>query len=230
MYTRGLRWRPGNVITIALGALLFMLVLYLSIKVLPLSVQRAFSWIPFLDISSTAKSSATGTFNWRLMLWGRLWHMVPDYLLIGRGFAFKAVSITSSSGRHLGGVDWAIITHNYHNGPLSLIIDLGLAGFISGSLIFITGLTTQLKFRKKSWSSEKLSRYHAVLCAVFVVEMLRFYVIHGSAVSSIVLALVHLSMMEGIVRTDMLLAKKSESKTDSPNSEENVMPNGLREY
>lgn len=218
VYTTNRRISPRSIALVFVVLFSSVVFVHFTAEYMPLAFQRAISWIPFADVAPDARASAASTLSWRMELWKILWRMVPDYMAMGRGFAFDALAMSTHAGQRLGSIDWAIITHNYHSGPLSLLVDLGLAGFVFGTLIFITGVFTQMGFRRRVWFSKTLSRYHALLLASFSVDILRFYVIHGNAASSVVAALIQLAMMEGIVRTDMMLHEQSQSEDDLPGS------------
>jgi len=117
--------------------------IYLFAEHLPLAFQRAFAWLPGIQVSYLAGIDASSTSEWRIELWKRLIPMIPDYLLLGRGMAFSVREFNDASGLisdrstlHLV----FIAVHLYHNGPLWFLIDLGMAGFIAGVVFMVGGI------------------------------------------------------------------------------------------
>jgi hypothetical protein len=100
-------------------------------------------------------------------------------------------------------IDWAIITHNYHSGPLSLLIDLGVPGFVTGSLLAVGGLVKQWRRLSMPWVTPPLARLHAVLLASYAVELVRFFIIGGDASHVIVIFLVSQMLMDVIYRANL---------------------------
>lgn len=192
-------------ILIIYGVMAFFTVIGLHLfgRALPLSFQRAVSWVPFANISSIAAASATETTTWRLEVWSRVAEMIPKYMIIGRGFSFDPTQLYSYAARRNINVEWALISHNYHNGPLSLLVDLGIPGLISGIAIYTSAIRYHLRKMRDTWVSPILARYQALLLATLIVEFFRFIVIHGGPGSSIMSTLVIVTIMDGLWRTNI---------------------------
>ena len=67
---------------------------------LPLNVQRTLSVLP-VPIDPVARMSAQTSSQWRIEMWKHLLPQVPQYLLLGKGYAFNPNDI--SMIRTLGG-------------------------------------------------------------------------------------------------------------------------------
>ncbi len=195
---------------LAYGIGLGILVILLAIvgPSLPLAAQRAVSWVPFANISVAAQRSAESTTVWRLELWKQLLEIVPEHFFIGRGLAFNPAHLWMIDFSRQRGIDWAIISHNYHSGPLSLLIDFGIVGLVSGSGIMIVGAWRHYRYLSAKWHSRLLQRFHQVILASFCVDVVRFFLIHGDAASSIAAFLVQVAMLEGFVRTDNVMQEE----------------------
>jgi hypothetical protein len=201
--------------TLALVAL-FVLLALAGTK-LPLAFQRAFSWVPFASISSAARESAMNTTNWRFEVWRQLLEYLPDYWLVGRGFAFESYDFYAAARMKQATIQWAITTHNYHSGPLSLLIDLGVFGLLAGTGLLLAAFVRHRRLLSAEWADESLARYHRVLFASFCVDVVRFYLIHGGAASSFVDFLVQLTLIEGIYRSNRhLLQERAGAPAPSP--------------
>jgi len=181
-----------------------VLVLHFAGEHLPLAVQRGLSWVPWANVSSVASDSAAITTRWRLEVWKRALDMLPDYWLVGRGFTFNSRHLLWLRYSVVGdpNIEWALVTHNYHSGPLSLLIDLGIPGLVSGTLLIVGGLVKQWRRLSTNWTSPQLARMHAVLYASYIVEVIRFYAIGGDASRTIVLFLIGQMLMDVIYRAN----------------------------
>lgn len=176
-------------------------------RLLPLSVQRGLSWVPFSDITWDAELSATRTIQWRFMVWARAMEMLPDCWLVGRGFTFNQshlLWLPLSATLHRN-VEWALITHNYHSGPISLLIDLGLPGLLLGSALIVGGFIKHYRRLSQPWADTGLARLHSVLLASYAVDVLRFYFVMGDASLYIVAFLVQQMILDAICRTNRAL-------------------------
>jgi hypothetical protein len=203
------RRAPFLVLTVyGVGLGLFVLMLHFFGQNLPLSFQRSLSWVPFADISSLASRSASGTTAWRFDVWRQVWELLPKYWLIGRGFALQASDFYVLSYSREASIEWAVTTHNYHSGPLSMLIDLGIFGLLFGSGIMISGIVRHYRLITGDWASDALRRYHLVLLSCVCVETFRFYVVHGGAVFSVVHILLLLAIMDGMYLTDLRSTKE----------------------
>jgi hypothetical protein len=168
-------------------------------SVMPLAIQRALSWLPFADISYVAERSAQGTIQWRFEVWHRLVSdYLPEYWLIGRGFGFATQEMLSF--RPLESVEWAILTHNYHSGPLTLLVDLGIFGLVLGYGLLSAAFVRHYRLLKQDWVNEALARYHRVLFAAFATLFILRLVAGNQA--WIVQPILMLVMLEGMHRTN----------------------------
>jgi len=126
------------------SAMLLGLVLLVSLQgsllQLPLTVQRALSWLPG-DWNQEAVADAEGSTRWRVEMWGWAWN--DDRILRdrvwGQGFGLSiddmnliAASLMAGQGGQnlLGGSDREtfMITGTFHSGPLSAIKYVGVVG------------------------------------------------------------------------------------------------------
>jgi hypothetical protein len=165
----------------------------------PLAVQRAFSWLPFADISYLAEKSAAGTLR-RFDLWRELiTDYVPRYWLIGRGFAFSTRDLFSVSAAH-SAIESFKVTNNYHNGLLVLLVNLGIGGMFFGYALLVGGALRHYRLLKTEWVNNALSRYHKVMLALFITS-----IITQTAVGCgdwITRPLIFLVILEGLYRTN----------------------------
>jgi hypothetical protein len=130
-------WVAAGVGVIALVLLISM---QGSVLQLPLTMQRALSWLPG-DWSQEAVTDAEGSTQWRVEMWGWAWNdnrILRDRVW-GQGFGLSiddmnliASSMMAGGGGSslLGGSDREnfMITGTFHSGPLSTIKYIGVVG------------------------------------------------------------------------------------------------------
>lgn len=131
---------------VAAGVGVLSLVLLISMQghvlQLPLTMQRALSWLPG-DWNQEAVMDAEGSTQWRVEMWGWAWNderILRDRVW-GQGFGLSIddMNLIASSlmageggGSRLGGSDREnfMITGSFHNGPLSTIKYVGIVGLV----------------------------------------------------------------------------------------------------
>jgi hypothetical protein len=125
---------------VALCGLILLISVQGNVLQLPLTMQRALSWLPG-DWSQEAVTDAEGSTQWRLEMWQWAWNdnrILRDRVW-GQGFGLSiddmnliASSLTAGGGGAslLGGSDREnfMITGSFHSGPLSSIKYIGIVG------------------------------------------------------------------------------------------------------
>ncbi len=150
---------------------------------LPLSVQRSLSVLP-INIDPIARADARASLEWRLEVWQALYPQVGTYFWLGKGYAISPSDIylsTEAARRGFKHVDPSIVTGDYHSGPLSVIIPLGIFGTI-GFLWFIIASIRVLYLNYK-FSEPSRRILNTFLLSYFVARSL-FFVFGMGAVSS----------------------------------------------
>jgi len=130
-------WVAAAIALVGVGSLI---TLQGSVLQLPLTMQRALSWLPG-DWDQAAVADAEGSSQWRFEMWSWAWN--DDRILRdrtwGQGFGLSiddmnliATSLMAgqSGGSLLGGSDREnfMITGTFHSGPLSTIKYIGIVG------------------------------------------------------------------------------------------------------
>jgi len=167
---------PALVIVIFLGA---AIVLPLADR-LPLSMQRSLSFLP-VNISPVARADATDSTEWRLRIWRRVLPEVPQYLALGKGYAISSADLSFMSGaaaRFADPAELTILAGDYHSGPLTLIIPLGIWGAIGFVWFIIVSL--RLLSRNYRLSPPELINLNRFLLVFFIARIIYFFVVFGS--------------------------------------------------
>lgn len=170
-----------------LGGLVCMGLLIPFANKLPENFQRALTVVPFLKLDNAAVMDAEGSKEWRLNIWRDTWPKVPQYLLVGKGYALTAEDYDlMGSGQFAGGVDAAMdrsneglaVSSDYHSGPLSTLIPFGLWGAISVIWLLAAGLF--ICYRNFRYSDPELRVVNAFFLASFIWHTVSFFTVFGA--------------------------------------------------
>ena len=167
-------------VVLAALVLLGMFVVFFG-ESLPLSVQRALSFLP-VKIDPIARYNATATTEWRLDMWSQLWPQVPGYLALGKGFSIDPNDIFLAWEAQRSGFvkDWevALVVGNYHNGPLSVLIPFGLAGAVGFVWFLVVGC--RILYQNYRNGLPELRTANTFLFALFFARILTFTFVYGA--------------------------------------------------
>jgi hypothetical protein len=165
---------------VLLGAVLLGAVLVGFAERLPLSVQRSLSFLP-ITVHPAARQDAQGTLDWRLQMWRVVLPEVPQYLWLGKGYTFSGTDFVLMQESIRRGMFTAyedtLVSGNYHNGPLTLLIPFGLPGTVA-FLAFVWGAWRVL-LRNYRDGPPELQRVNTFLIAYFSARLLFFLVFYG---------------------------------------------------
>jgi hypothetical protein len=173
----------------ALGLLVILcavLVLPFSSK-LPISMQRTLAFLP-VEVDPIAKESASSSSEWRLEMWRIALPQIPGYLLLGKGYA-----ITQEEMGYMLDQSFAVfsveergsfIAGDYHNGPLSVIMPLGIWGVLTYLWVIIAGF--KVLWRNYRYGDRDLCAVNTYLLTSYIVGVITFCLIFGSLYSDMV--------------------------------------------
>ncbi len=148
---------------------------------MPLAVQRAFSFLPLDRIDPTARMDALGTLDWRLTMWKILVPEIPKYLLLGKGYSFSGTDyfLTQEAVRKgiMSAYEDVLVSGNYHNGVLTLLIPFGIFGFTGFLWFCYAGFKVlHSNFR---YGSPALKKINTFLMADYVARLIFYFVFYG---------------------------------------------------
>lgn len=203
-------WRTQTA-WVLLAALLVMLAATAAFSNrLPLSVQRTMSFLPF-DFDPAIKLDADNSSEWRLDMWREAVKLVPTYLFKGKGYAYTADDLYMSNFSVYAGYsrNWevALMTGDYHNGPLSLLIPFGIYGLLTFLWLMVAGYL--FLYRKYAESPPELKRINALLLACFVARALFFMTVYGAIATD-------LAAFTGILGLSVALNVPVRVKSETP--------------
>jgi hypothetical protein len=148
---------------------------------LPLAVQRSICFLP-LDWDPVAKRDAAGSWEWRLEMWRVVATEIPKYLLLGKGYVINPADMylaqeSARRGLAKGGSEGAIVTGDYHSGPLSILIPFGIFGVIVVVWFWIASVRVlYLNFR---YGEPRLRNINTFFLAYFIAHVLQFLFVVG---------------------------------------------------
>ncbi|MCX6926089.1 MAG: O-antigen ligase family protein [Verrucomicrobia bacterium] len=149
---------------------------------MPFMVQRSMAFLP-VNIDPLARLSAAGTSEWRLQMWRELLPQVPKYLILGKGYSFSADEMFMTQFKR--GMEGTILTGDYHNGPLSVIIPFGIFGAI-GFLWFLWA-GYRVLYQNFKFGDPAYIRLNTYLLAFYIVRAVFFLAVFGGLVADLAL-------------------------------------------
>jgi hypothetical protein len=181
---------------------------------LPGPIQRAVSWIPGANVDAQIKMNAVSTIDWRLEIWKLAWREVPDYLLVGKGFAINPGDMQLYSTR-TNSILAAFLAHTYHSGPLGLLLDLGLMGFFAGTAFFVFSANEVIRNAKYLYMDTFIRRFYYITMSIYIYRIASFYLVFGDARESFIAAFITFAILNGIANTAKQELLKPEKDTCS---------------
>jgi O-antigen ligase len=164
-----------------IGTILMALLIPFAIH-LPLAIQRSFSFVPMIEIDAAARYEAEGTSDWRLDMWQVVLPEVPKHLWRPKGYNFSSTDLELTQQAMKQGrfaqYEGSIVTADYHQGLLNLIIPLGIYGFVA-FLCFIFGCLRAL-YRNYRYSNPDLKLVNTFLLSFFLTRLIYFTLFYGA--------------------------------------------------
>jgi len=150
--------------------------------ILPDAMQRAISFIPGVSINYQVALNAQDSNTWRVEIWKYAMIELEHYWIIGRGLAFNVKDALDQIGLAVGEGNpfQNFHTHNYHSGPITLLIDFGLPGLICGLFFTIFAVRrTSMLTKSFSNSSKFEEQYFLFLCVSLIWYVFSFWFVFG---------------------------------------------------
>jgi len=147
---------------------------------LPLSVQRSLSFLP-IDVHPTARQDALGTLDWRLQMWRVVIQEVPQYLLLGKGYTFSGTDYLLMQESIRRGMftsyEDTLVSGNYHNGILTLLVPFGLPGAVAFACFLFA--SWRVLRRNYLYGDADLKNINTFLIAYFSARLLFYLSFYG---------------------------------------------------
>ena len=170
-------------VLISIGTMALILIpLILFANKLPLSAQRALSYIPGIRIDHHARINGSATLETRRILREVGFQMIPQYFWIGRGFMMP-----SRDYSHVWDPTYITMHVNqgkFYNGFIGLMVNTGLFGTLS-MLIFLgagTYLAYSIMAHLRLYGCEDwFARMSCILASVWMANISAFLFFHGDS-------------------------------------------------
>ncbi len=180
-FLEGLHRTKVLAITLGLSGL-FIAALLPNIRSMPLAVQRSLSILPLVDVDPVARHDATGTLDWRFEMWRAVFPEVPRYLWLGKGFGYSGTDYYLTQEAHRRGLlrasyEDTIISGNYHNGFLTLIIPFGVWGL--GAFLWFSVASIRALSRNYRYGDPRLRIFNRFLLASFLTRFIFYWSVYG---------------------------------------------------
>lgn len=170
---------------LALGGLASLLVfLYAFAESLPLSAQRAISFLPGIRVGRVAVMDASATAMVRKQLFFIGLRMIPDHLWIGRGFPRWENTITAAEIPDLATVNLLVEEGAFASGPVGLLVDTGLPGCLSIMLLLWGGSVAAWRIigmLRRQGYEDRFALACALVAANWFANLPNFFFIQGNA-------------------------------------------------
>ena len=178
-YFEGLFRSAYAPVIILAGVLLGALLVPFADK-LPLAVQRSLSFLP-IEVDPIARQNAQATLDWRLAMWRILLKEVPKYLVVGKGYAINPTDLyLTEEGVRRGFYDTteqSMISSDYHNGPLTVLIPFGIAG--AGGFLWLCLAGLRVVSRNYRYGDPALRNINTFLMTLYCVRIVVFLTLYG---------------------------------------------------
>ena len=177
--------RTRLLLACVLGGTLFFAVMIPFANKMPYTLQRSISFLP-LNFDSAAVNDADGSKKWREQIWADTWPKVPQYLLLGKGYALHAEDFALMGGGAFEGVgsgfdhslEGLAISMDYHNGPLSTLMPFGVWGMIS--YLWVALATIFVLFRNYRYGEQEIKPVNLYLFAMSLNHFIGYFFLFGS--------------------------------------------------
>lgn len=154
---------------------------------LPYTMQRTLALLP-IEVDPIVRSDVRGSSEWRIEIWRAALPQIPEYLLLGKGYAISRQDLAYMTDRafksHSVEERGAFIAGDYHNGPLSVIIPLGIWGVIA--FLWFLGAGVRVLWRNYKYGALVLASVNTYLLASFLAMIIGFCFVFGSLYSGLI--------------------------------------------
>ena len=178
--------RTKVTVVLALAGLLAAAVAVPLAPRLPPSVQRALAVLP-IKVDPVVAANAQQSSEWRRQIWRVAIPQIPKYLLLGKGYAISgqdyAFMTDTSFSQDRAENRAATIAGDYHNGPLSVILPLGIWGVFAFLWVLLAGC--RALWRNYRHGDPDLRNINTFLLTSFLVSIILFIFVFGNFYSSL---------------------------------------------
>ena len=174
-------WKTSFLPAILLLGVMCLVPVIMYANKMPFAVQRALAILP-VNIDPDVRSEAENSTTWRVEMWREVLPLVPQYLLVGKGYGIDPTDLyLSSEGERLGllpNYSAAITAGDYHSGPLSVLIPFGAFGTLA--FLWLLGAGVKVLRCNHRYGDPRLKLINALLLSYFVAHLLFYFFVFGA--------------------------------------------------
>jgi len=166
-------------VTVAIG----ILCAYTFARDLPLTVQRALSVLPGINIDNQAFVDGAATLETRRLLRQVGMQMIPEYLWMGRGFGLSS-AVDYSALWDPTGVTMHVNGGKFYNAYVGLMVNMGLFGTLFMLMFLVSGSMVALRIvfhLRRHGCGDPFLRLCSVVASLWMAHVVGFLFIHGDA-------------------------------------------------
>jgi len=176
---------------LALAGVLGMTIMGAFSDRLPYTFQRSMAFLP-LKWDPEVLVDTHGSTEWRLQMWRLLWPKVPQYLLLGKGYALSKEDFdlmgggtfaTGQTAQFDASEQGLAVSGDYHSGPLSTLMPFGIWGAIG--IVWLMAATFFVVYRNYRYGEPDLRIYNVYLLASCIGSIVGFLFLFGAFSDSI---------------------------------------------
>ncbi len=128
---------------------------------------------------------AQGSSEWRYRIWRATWPKVPEYLLLGKGYAltkedFEMIGngqFAGMSGQFDASQEALAISSDFHSGPLSTLMAFGIWGGIG--IVWLMLATTFVTYRNYKFGDPTMQTFNTYMFVLCLGAIIAFLFIFG---------------------------------------------------
>lgn len=170
-------WLP---VFLGLGVLSLIPITLFSDK-MPAAVQRVLSVFP-VNIEPNVRAEAENSTAWRFEMFHVVWQQVPQYFWVGKGYSIDPTELYLVSEAMRTGIlpdfEQAMVSGDYHDGLLSILIPFGIFGLIGFIWLVVAGIKTL--YCNCRYGDPALKTINRLLLSYFLTESILFFAVFGA--------------------------------------------------
>jgi O-antigen ligase len=147
---------------------------------LPLAMQRTLSFLP-IRIDPIALYDAETSTEWRLGMWQQVLPEIPKHFWLGKGLGIPGgdleLAMELQKRGSLTSQELMILSGDYHSGPLSLVIPLGIWGVIG--FIWFLAASIRALYLNYRYGDPSLKKVNTLLLAYFLARTIFYFFVFG---------------------------------------------------
>jgi len=147
---------------------------------MPLAAQRAVSFLP-VKVDPAVKADADFSVEWRVQMWQILLPQIPKYMLLGKGYSIDPEELyfaVIGGGAEDISAQTSMVSGDYHSGPLSTIIPIGLGGTLA--FVWLLGAGIKVLYRNYRYGDPALRNINAFFLAYFITQIIFYFGVFGA--------------------------------------------------